>query len=324
MGILSKKEQFIASVILLACAGIAIFILFFSNISKRFPEKNVQPLAREQFGDADADYDGLTDREEADLGTNPQNPDTDNDDYMDGEEIAQNTSPLDKTSFSSVASLNSLIAQQDAPYTDQFIGTLLNDIALNDRLFVTESTSTDAVQLHVGYKPEDIERVASTLTDTFLQNKDIVNIRRMEDGELAVIQDNGSEAVDAYIRGLFAIIAEKESVNDLQSFFSKIEEGGTDEDGGLNAELKALARTRIIPALSLMDKKLRALQVPSDWKEMHKDEIAIVAGQKLAVSYLADSASADPLRVLYGLAMLNKTGEDWDAWKEKAIEMLKG
>jgi gliding motility-associated-like protein len=49
--------------------------------------------------DDDDDNDGLSDEEEALLGTDPLNPDTDGDGVMDGVEVADNTDPLDGCSF---------------------------------------------------------------------------------------------------------------------------------------------------------------------------------------------------------------------------------
>lgn len=48
--------------------------------------------------DADADGDGLTDAEEAELGTDPARPDTDGDGYRDGDEVAEGSDPRDPAS----------------------------------------------------------------------------------------------------------------------------------------------------------------------------------------------------------------------------------
>ena len=44
---------------------------------------------------SDIDGDGLTDTQEAEMGTDPTSPDSDGDGYSDGEEVAGNTDPLD-------------------------------------------------------------------------------------------------------------------------------------------------------------------------------------------------------------------------------------
>jgi predicted small secreted protein len=49
-------------------------------------------------GNVDTDGDGLSDAEEASLGTSPTNPDTDGDGYLDGWEVAEGTNPLSASS----------------------------------------------------------------------------------------------------------------------------------------------------------------------------------------------------------------------------------
>ena len=46
----------------------------------------------------DSDGDGLSDEEEAEIGTDPNNPDTDGDGFSDGEEVRKGTDPLDPNS----------------------------------------------------------------------------------------------------------------------------------------------------------------------------------------------------------------------------------
>jgi hypothetical protein len=52
--------------------------------------------------DEDTDGDGLTDRQEKKIGTDPMKPDTDGDGYSDGEERNQETNPLDKDDYPGV------------------------------------------------------------------------------------------------------------------------------------------------------------------------------------------------------------------------------
>lgn len=55
----------------------------------------VRELAAQQIAEYDADFDGVPDRQELVLGTDPLAPDSDLDGFTDGEELAMQTSPLE-------------------------------------------------------------------------------------------------------------------------------------------------------------------------------------------------------------------------------------
>ncbi len=105
--------------------------------------------------DADRDGDGLTDAEEADLGTDPDLADTDGDGWEDGEEVAGNTDPT---------------AASDHPYTGGWpigpcrdalqatgngIGQVAQDFALTDQY-------GDTVRLH-DFCDQEVLLVSSAL-----------------------------------------------------------------------------------------------------------------------------------------------------------------
>lgn len=58
------------------------------------------PLARPAIDSIDPDYDGLPSAYESEIGTDPAQPDTDNDGIGDGAEVLNGTSPLDAGSGS--------------------------------------------------------------------------------------------------------------------------------------------------------------------------------------------------------------------------------
>lgn len=81
----------------------------------------------EVYIDVDPDQDGLSDADEAMLGSDPAVPDSDGDGYLDGDEVHQNTNPADAN---------------DHPYTGgwpidacrsdlQETGTAVGDVAAN-------------------------------------------------------------------------------------------------------------------------------------------------------------------------------------------------
>ena len=71
---------------------------------------------------------------------------------IDGEEVAYGADPRNIMSFPSGISLKSQLSQKGLSYSEEFVGVILNDIAQNDRLFYTESTSTDEIILQIGHQ----------------------------------------------------------------------------------------------------------------------------------------------------------------------------
>lgn len=67
---------------------------------------------------ADSDGDGLSDSEEAVLGTDPRNPDSDGDGVSDGDEVAAGTDPLDDTSLTPNGGPNTGVGSQAADGDD--------------------------------------------------------------------------------------------------------------------------------------------------------------------------------------------------------------
>lgn len=92
-----------APVIAVLCVGMMCFSALLSGIilTRSRPDvystqtASVNQTAAVDVGEQDADGDGLTDREERELGTDPNNPESDGDQLWDGEEVTQhNTNPL--------------------------------------------------------------------------------------------------------------------------------------------------------------------------------------------------------------------------------------
>ena len=309
-------------------AAVAVFSLFSGTrgfVAGFFANK---PKIAEKLSESiapitDADMDGLSAEEETALGTNLQNPDTDGDGFFDGEEVAQGTNPLERTSYPAGTPRGPALALGENNYSQAFVGTVLNDIAENDRIFYTEATSTGEVRLRTAYQPEDIEQVAALLAGGILQNPDITAARMVRDEDLRISEDNSQEAVSAYLASAFAVTSEKKTVQAMQDFFNEYEKAVLSTGGGLTPRLRKVALATLIPALQRMEQELKNLAVPSQWAAMHKDQIAIIAGERTAISYLTADASADPLKPLYAVTLLDKVNQEWGAWKERAQEMLK-
>ncbi|HUF60986.1 MAG TPA: LamG-like jellyroll fold domain-containing protein [Verrucomicrobiales bacterium] len=85
---------------------VQIYLAELSADDARFLYENPGQTLGAGNGEIDSDGDGLTDAEEAALGTDPNNPDSDGDGTPDGVEVAAATDPLNPASFFQVLSLS--------------------------------------------------------------------------------------------------------------------------------------------------------------------------------------------------------------------------
>jgi len=89
----------------------------------------------------DTDGDGLTDCEEADLGTDPSLEDTDGDGYTDGEETLGHTDPLESEDHPYAGGWPIAACRDDIVATGDAEGDIVEDFALEDQF-------GDTVRLH--------------------------------------------------------------------------------------------------------------------------------------------------------------------------------
>lgn len=83
--------------------------------------------------DLDGDADGLIDSQEADIGSDPGNPDSDADGYDDGAEYTANTSPIDAEDMPYQAGWQIDACRDDIESTGAEVGDVAADFALPDQ-----------------------------------------------------------------------------------------------------------------------------------------------------------------------------------------------
>jgi hypothetical protein len=85
------------------------------------------------IADPDSDGDGLTDSQEAALGTDPQNVDTDGDTYDDGDEVTANADPLDEDHHPYLGGWPIGACHDDPVATGSAVGDVDQNFALLDQ-----------------------------------------------------------------------------------------------------------------------------------------------------------------------------------------------
>jgi len=155
--------------------------------------KTTNSQARKPDGDYDSDFDGLTDKEEEIYGTDPTNPDTDNDTFLDGEEISAGYNPLIPSPDDKITDLKAYLGSIDPEPSIESPDESNLDISLE--------TGKDVVQNYL----------QETKTPLFLKDSDFFQEAFLE------ARDGDTEKLDKIIKEL------KESYRDLQRVTVPIE-----------------------------------------------------------------------------------------------------
>ena len=95
----------------------------------------------EDLGEMDSDGDGLTNREEADWGTDPNDPDSDGDKWEDGEEVNKHTDPTDSDDKPYAGGWAIDACRDDIEATGNGVGDIVEDFELPDQF-------GDSLRLH--------------------------------------------------------------------------------------------------------------------------------------------------------------------------------
>ncbi len=233
-----------------------------SSQTQTSPQDN--PLTR------DSDHDGLPDREEIIYGTDPFNPDTDGDGYKDGEEVMTGHNPLDPN---------------DNPKTrpGNFGSKQPN---------LTDSTANLTVASLIGgdgtLNPSQVKRagVNDIISGLSTQATILLSIDPIKDSDIKTTIDNSQGALDSYVSKVAPIIS-TEVFN--PSLLTKMVNSDADLQTAIDNYQQA-------------DQALRTMEVPSSWKDVHKDLInSSEQFIKLAQALKGDQVNTDPVKALFAL-----------------------
>ncbi len=262
-------------------------ILIDKTFSPATAARIVSPV-KTDYGDSnDWDHDGLTNAEEALLGTDPYNPDTDGDGYLDGEEVASGHNPLVPD--------NPLMPGSDSlDKQKQFLG--LNS---TQRLAQAITGGILSGDLKKGGDPrvmaKSIDSVATATVHATLAALEAVEV---SEDEINISPDNSKTAQEKYLGVIFQSI----SGDIMDLVFNQSKEIVLLFSASLaapNGELfdtqqKEDIKTKFLKHAVTFQKaydKLKETPVPSQWTNIHKKILTLL--KKLELYHRSIALSND-------------------------------
>ncbi len=263
----------------------------------------------------DSDNDGLKDWEENLYKTDPCNPDTDGDGYLDGEEINSGHNPLVKgpndnqvfyplpvgdkynitnkifADFSSV--LNSYIEQKNQYAQD-------HPNIKSPKEYLSQTSSETLTEMFTRAMSDNENNWTIQVNAILEQLPEIFNIEII-DNDIIITDDNSSKAINAYIQKLFSVIKSADFLlNETNLVLLKdslISEDFAQIDGLILTNDETIALLLNYP-------------VPSSIKNMHKQFLKLqITARNIFISLR--SSAIDPIKALVAAKELENINNLW-------------
>jgi len=308
-------------------------IIFVSAYSKReaFSTFNLwggnEQLIESQ--NKDSDNDGLRDWEEELYKTDPNNQDTDDDGYLDGEEINSDHNPLikapgDKQVFYPLP-LGDRYNLTKKVLSDETLDSILESYLLQKgeyladhpdissaEEFLAQADSSTIQEMSLRALADSSSNFLEKAETTLSEMPKIFTIE-INDQDINISQDNSQEAIKLYLSQVSSILKSN-------NFF--LQEQTTE------AVTKAFEQgdfSKLDEIIKTNDNKIeqaKKVVVPSTWKEVHKQGLALtLLIRNIFVSFR--DISNDPLKAYIALDRLEKFPDQWNELMKKAFDLAK-
>jgi len=332
MKLLSIKKLPLVPVLVAIFLAI-ILILFVNAYSKReaFSKFNLwggkETIVESQT--KDSDNDGLQDWQEDLYKTDYLNPDTDGDGYLDGEEINSGHNPLVKApgdtqmfyplpigdqynitkkvlSEKTMQSIIDSYLAQKAEY--------LNDHPnISSQETFTASVKTSTIQeMFLRALSDSYPTLLEEAEKTISEMPEIFDIE-INDKDIEISENNSQEAIKSYLAAVSAILNADNFLlqeKSLQAISSAFE----------NADFSQL--DAIIKANDEKIERAKAINVPSSWKEIHKEGLKLTLILRNIFVSFRDLPN-DPIKAYVALPKLEKFPTQWNDLMQRAIDLAK-
>jgi len=275
---------------------IALFSVFslFGSLGKK-----TLPFLTSNLGDSlsfqtedDVDHDGLTNQEESYWNTDFQNPDTDGDGFLDGEEVISGHDPL-KPGPDDILLYGPLSQGENKNITNSLADLIVSGIYAGDlRKTASDTTFANAVDslslaaLYDGIQALSPEEIKSE------EIKTVANLKTVQ---------------EQYVNNIINIIEKNLLINmTTEPFEASRLLSNFDVNNNANNENIAIYFLSKSEDIRQVIQQVEALEVPSDWIDLHKAILFFLKSLQLNYDSLA-SIEEDPLKALIAINQLQNT-----------------
>jgi len=277
----------------------------------------------------DSDNDGLKDWQEDLYKTDSNNPDTDGDGYLDGEEINSSHNPLvkapgDEQMFYPLP-IGDLYNVTNKVLSDEMLSAFVDSYFTQKGEYISDhpditspeqfdaQTKTSTVQEMALRAVADSYPVLLENAETMLSEMPKIFDIEISDQDINISQDNSQAAINSYVSQVSSILnsetffLQEQIVDVVRAAF---------QDGDFS-KLDAVIKTN--------DEKIeraKKITVPSTWKEVHKEGLALtLVIRNIFVSFR--DAQNDPLKAYIAANRLDGFSGQWNDMLKKAIDLAK-
>ncbi len=227
----------------------------------------------------DSDHDGLSDRDEIIYSTDPANPDSDGDRYLDGEEVATGHDPRDADSNEKNGRglLNTEEPDGKPNLTNRYINSMVASMLTPEGQFDRSQLTKD--------------QYTTVLASIVEQTQVAFYVPPLQDKDITISEDNSKENVKKFLTTVFGIIG-----NDFL--------GSSAITNEIN-NITHLDKSEASDLYYNTYRNLKAVSVPSQWKEIHKQFMHICLELSLSYSFLSGkNLNDDPMKAAVALSYI--------------------
>lgn len=212
----------------------------------------------------DKDNDGLTNTEEEQYGTMPDNPDTDGDGYSDGQEISAGYDPL-KPSTSDSSTDEKATTEENTE----------SEITNRTKDFLEEN----------GYSEDNLRRIQNAI-----ESPDEIDYELPEipDSEMKITDQSGKQAIKDYLQTTLGITSRNNYFSDQQGLEQMLTQSFSSDTSQIQPIKTTFQGTY---------DDLRVVQVPSDAVSTHRQIMSIVSGIIEVLDQLDSSNKSENISV---------------------------